>query len=111
MKINVYHHHNIDGTLGRLMLDALEAIIKEIRMLQPEVQALMDQAKKSTDIEKSIDSGIKAIQAQVTDLQAQVAALQAGQVLSDEDKAALTTATSDLAASSAQLQTDIPANT
>jgi len=86
-------------------------LIKEIKMISAEVQALLDQAKKNTSLVASVDLGLKAEAQQIADLQAQVAALPTGTALSDEDKAAIVEATADLAASNATLQADIPANT
>lgn len=90
-------------------------IIKEeteaLQMIPSEVQALMDEAKKLTDIGPALDSGFKAMAIQIGALQNQVAAMQTGVVLTDADKLAIQGATSELASTFSTLQNDIPSGT
>lgn len=86
--------------------------LKESNMaLSKEVQAILDRAKQNTSLVQSVDLGMQGLSKQVADLQAQISGMQPGNVLSDEDKAALAEAASNLDTSIAMLQSDIPANT
>lgn len=79
--------------------------------ISQEVQGLLDQARVTQSLVKSVDLGLKAQSVQINDLQAQIATLQAGAPLSADDKAALQEAANDLSESNTTLQSDIPANT
>lgn len=76
-----------------------------------EIQAVLDRAKQNTSLVASVDLGMKGLSMQVADLQAKINALPAGNVLSDDDKAALSEAASNLDTAIVTLQKDIPANT
>lgn len=76
-----------------------------------EIQTVLDGIKANTSLVQSVDAGLKAESALIVQLQDQIAALQAGTVLSAEDKAALLQGATDLAATNATLQADVPANT
>lgn len=80
-------------------------------MLSREIQDLMDQAKKFTDIAPALDAGFKALTLQVATLQGQVERLKADGVITAEEKQQLVTTTGELAAAFSTLQADIPANT
>lgn len=80
-------------------------------MISAEVKAILDRAKQNSSLVQSVDLGMKGLSKQVADLQAQISALPAGNVLSDDDKAALSEAASDLDTAITTLQSDIPANT
>lgn len=80
-------------------------------MISQQVQAVLDRAKQNQSLTQSVDLGMQALSQQVATLQATIAALPVGNALSDDDKAALTEAASDLDTSIATLQKDIPANT
>lgn len=80
-------------------------------MLSREIQDLMDQAKKFSDIAPALDAGFKALTLQVATLQGQVSRLEANGVITAEEKQQLVTTTSELAAAFSTLQADIPANT
>lgn len=79
--------------------------------ISAEVQGLLDQARVTQSLVKSVDLGLKAQGVQISDLQAQIAALKAGAPLNPDDKAALVEAASDLSDANTTLQSDIPANT
>lgn len=79
--------------------------------LSKEVQAILERAKQNTSLVQSVDLGMKGLSKQVGELQATISGMQPGNVLSDEDKAALAEAASNLDTSIAMLQSDIPANT
>lgn len=80
-------------------------------MISKEVQAILDRAKQNSSLVASVDLGMQGLSMQVADLQAKINQLPAGNVLSDDDKAALSEAASNLDTSIATLQKDIPANT
>lgn len=79
--------------------------------ISAEVSGLLDQARVTQSLVKSVDLGLKAQGVQINDLQAQIATLQAGAPLSPDDKAALQEAANDLSEANTTLQSDIPANT
>lgn len=108
MKIEIHHHHHEpEGPIRTLLL----TIQRELHMISAEVQAILDRAKQNSSLVQSVDLGMKALGQQVSDLKAQIAAMPVGNVLSDEDKAALTEAASNLDTSISTLKDDIPANT
>jgi hypothetical protein len=111
LSFHIFHHYLEDSEPIRRILSLLANIKGNTDMIHAEVQALMDQAKKMKDIGPAIDSGFKAMALQIGSLQQQIAALEAGSVLTEEDRAAISTATSDLAATFSTLQADIPAGT
>lgn len=76
-----------------------------------EVQDVLDKAKQNGSLVQSVDLGLKALQTQVNDLKTQINDLNTNRPLSDDDKAALVEASTDLANSITTLQSDIPANT
>ena len=110
-----FHHYRNLSSESRSQADRLEHKLaqmeKMLMAISAEVQAVLDQIKQNTSLVASVDAALKAEAAQITALQAQIAALQAGTVLSAEDKAALVTAATDLAATNTTLQADVPANT
>ena len=79
--------------------------------ISAEVQGILDQARQTQSLVKSVDLGLKAQAQMISDLQAQIAALQAGAPLSADDKAALAETAADLSTANITLQSDIPANT
>lgn len=100
MRFEVHHYHHLSPSLEHLAMT-----------ISAEVSGLLDQARQTQSLVKSVDIGLKAQGLQITDLQAQIAALQAGAPLSADDKAALAEAASDLSDANTTLQSDIPANT
>lgn len=103
----IVHRHELD----RRAAGQLANIARKIDMISAEVQKILDQAKQNTSLVKSVDLGLKGLQAQVAEMQARIDALPSGNVLSDDDKAALAEASNELASSITTLQSDIPANT
>ncbi len=109
--INHVHHH---PELCELLRDVISLLTENQRgydMLSREIQDLMDQAKKFTDIAPALDAGFKALTLQVATLQGQVDRLSADGVLTAAEKQQLVTTTSELAAAFSTLAADIPANT
>lgn len=106
-------HHYPAGVIEQLqdMQTKLDSLLKGMNMISPEVQALLDQAKNSSDVLKSIDTHYNALAVMVGQLQTTIASLQAGSVLSDADKATLSAQVSDLANASSTASADITKNT
>lgn len=100
MRVEIHHYHHLSPSLEQ-----------SIMTISAEVSGLLDQARVTQSLVKSVDLGLKAQGLQITDLQAQIAALQTGAPLSADDKAALAEAASDLSEANTTLQSDIPANT
>ena len=114
MSRDAHHYRNL-GSESRSQADRLEHKLahmeKMLMAISAEVQAVLDQIKQNTSLVASVDAALKAEAVQIKALQDQIAALQTGGVLSAEDKAALVQAATDLAATNAELQADVPANT
>lgn len=90
----------------------LAAIIREeFAMISKEVQDVLDRAKQSTSLVQSVHLGMQGLQQQVSDMKAKIDSLPAGNVLSDDDKAALQEAAGQIDNSINTLKSDIPANT
>lgn len=100
MRVEIHHYHHLSPSLEHLLMT-----------ISAEVQGLLDQARVTQSLVKSVDLGLKAQGVQINDLQAQIAVLQAGAPLSPDDKAALQEAANDLSEANTTLQSDIPANT
>lgn len=100
MRFDFHHYHHYDPSLEQ-----------SIMAISAEVSGLLDQARVTQSLVKSVDLGLKAQGVQINDLQAQIATLQAGAPLSPDDKAALQEAANDLSEANTTLQSDIPANT
>lgn len=108
MKLDIHvHHHDATGPI----MAGISVILRELQMISPEVKAILDRAKQNTSLVQSVDIGMKGLSKQVADLQAKIDSLPVGNVLSDEDKAALVEAAGDLDGAITTLQADIPANT
>lgn len=110
------HHHRRDEWAkatererAHLLFSLLLAMEEKLMTVSAEVQKILDDVKQNKDIVASVDTGMKALQQQVKDLQDQITNQTPS--LSAEDKAALTSAASDLESSISTLQSDIPANT
>ena len=121
MSLFGFHKHRCDDPLEGaspaeielyFMLTHIIKRMEQIAMaISAEIQDVLDKIKANTSLVQSVDAALKAEAAQITDLQNQIAALQAGAPLSPDDKAALLQGATDLAATNAALQADVPANT
>lgn len=98
------HNRWVAGMLSTI-LEKLESIMT----VSAEVQTALDAVRQTKSLVQSVDAGIKVNNTLITDLKAQIAALPAGQVLSEDDKAALAETASTLADVNTQLASDIPA--
>lgn len=88
-----------------------EIIREEFAMISKEVQDVLDRAKQSTSLVQSVHLGMEGLKQQVADMKAKIDSMPAGNVLSDDDKAALQEATGQLDNTINALKSDIPANT
>jgi hypothetical protein len=69
--------------------DGISQLKESMKMLQPEVQALVDQVAKNTSFEASNDAAMKVIQGQNAVLAAQIAAIVPGVAVDAEDLATI----------------------
>lgn len=87
------------------------AIFRELNMVSAEIQKILDQARESTSLVQSVHLGMQGLKQQVADMKAKIDSLPAGNVLGDDDKAALQEAAGQLDNTINMLKSDIPANT
>ncbi len=116
-----HHHHHIhlslpptsDEILARLadVKNSLADILMRLDMIDPVVQAAMNEARQAKDVLVAMDAAFKGMVTQIGVLQQTVANLQAGAILTDADKTEISTQTSDLATVVSNAQADITANT
>lgn len=83
---------------------------RNISMISAEVQKILNQARESSSLVQSVHLGMQGLGKQVADLQAKIDSLPVGNVLGDDDKAALQEAASQLDSTINTLRSDIPAN-
>jgi ABC-type phosphate transport system auxiliary subunit len=108
----VHHHHGNNEQSHDDLIALEQRLLARIKnMIDPVVQALLDQAKKNTSFEKSTHLGFQALSAQVETLRAQISAVTTNGTMTDAEKSDISNTTSDLANSLAALQTDVGANT
>lgn len=87
------------------------AIFRELNMVSAEIQKVLDKARESTNLVQSVHLGMQGLQQQVADMKAKIDSLPTGNVLGDDDKAALQEAAGQLDNTINMLKSDIPANT
>lgn len=87
------------------------ALREKVAMISKEVQDVLDRAKQSTSLVQSVHLGMQGLQQQVSDMKAKIDSLPVGNVLGDDDKAALQEAANNLDTTINTLKSDIPANT
>lgn len=101
------HHHHHEHSVAQLHLLAIR---RELNVISQEIQDVLDRARQEHDLVKAIDLRQTAMMKQISDLLGQVKALPTGTALSDEDKAALVEAATDLDESISTLTADTTAN-
>lgn len=79
--------------------------------LNANVQKLVDDVARNSDVSKSILAAQDVLSKQITDLQTQLGAIQPGQAIDDEDLAAINASVAALEATNTALGTAIPAST
>lgn len=97
---NIHHHHHHDSKLEPIIM----AISKE-------VQEVLDKAKQNETLVGSLTTAFQGLKDQVSTLQATIDDLKVNAPLSEDDKAALVEASTDLTDALNLAQAAIPANT
>lgn len=107
MQIDVKISINISGPGSEILWARHQ---EGISMISSEIQKILDQARQSSSLVQSVHLGMQGLQQQVADMKAKINSMPAGNVLSDEDKAALQEAAGQLDNTINMLKSDIPAN-
>lgn len=112
INLHIFHHLSEEDREPLIAIYyRLTSILEGIDMLSKEVQDLMDQSKKNTDVLKSMQFRYDALATLVGQQQQMINDLRAGQVLAPEDKAKLVALTGDMAAAFSSATDDITKNT
>lgn len=105
------HYHGLNErevveTFGR----HLSPIARKIDMISQEVQEVLDKAKKNETVVGSLKQAMDGLKTLTGDLQRQIEDLKTNRPLSEEDKAALLEASTDLSDAIGIAESAIPAN-
>lgn len=109
-----HHHTHFHGLNEREVVEAigklLSPIARKIDMISAEVQEVLDKAKKNESLVGSLKQAMDGLKTMTGDLQKQIEDLKTNRPLSEEDKAALLEASTDLSDAIGIAESAIPAN-